>query len=431
MKRDIDFINPVRQPDLTDEALRRRRLRTMQGVALGLLVAAALLFALARSRHGQHPAWGYLEAFAEAAMVGALADWFAVVALFRHPLGIPLWHTAIIPNSKEQIGSNLGTFVESHFITEEGIAGRIREADIAARAGAWLLVPANARQAGSAAADALGKVLRMTDGGQLRAIIRDFATAELARVDLSALAGGCIDALVQEGTPQQLLDAVLEQAAVWLGDPDNHGTLENFIVRSLAIENAMLKSAMKMYAPKAIGSLREQVVEIRMDPAHPLRERVGGWVAEAALRLKADPSWHATVARYQAQALGSEKAQAMLGGIWDTFRERLLADLNSGQPALATALQGLLEKTGRLLVDDAGVRDLVNGVAETGSVTLVRRYRGEAGKFIEQQLAQWTREEMSTRIELAIGRDLQFIRINGTLVGGLAGVLIHAITAFM
>jgi uncharacterized membrane-anchored protein YjiN (DUF445 family) len=259
--------------------------------------------------------------------------------------------------------------------------------------------------------------------------VRDFATAELARVDLSALAGGCVDALVHEGKPQQLLDAVLDQAAAWLGDPDNHDTLENFILRSLAVENAMLKSAMKMYAPRAIGSLREQVVEIRMDAGHPLRERVGGWVADAALRLKADPSWSATIARYQAQTLGSEKAQAMLGGIWDTVRERLLADLNSGQPALATALQGMLEKTGRLLVDDAGVRDQINRAVETGSVALVHRYRGEAGRFIEQQLAQWTREEMSTRIELAIGRDLQFIRINGTIVGGLAGLLIHAITA--
>ena len=137
MEHEVDII---RQLDDQEEVLQRARLRTMQLVALGLLLIAALLFALARSQRHAHPAWGYLEAFSEAAMIGAIADWFAVVALFRHPLGIPLWHTAIIPNSKERIGKSLGQFVENHFITEAAINARLRELDIAGRAGNLSLI---------------------------------------------------------------------------------------------------------------------------------------------------------------------------------------------------------------------------------------------------------------------------------------------------
>jgi hypothetical protein len=163
MKRDIDII---RQLDDTEDAIKRARLRTMQAVALGLLVLAALLFALARSQHGGHPAWGYLEAFSEAAMVGAIADWFAVTALFRHPLGIPLWHTAIIPNSKDSIGKSLGNFVENHFITEEGIARRIRQVDIAGRAGRYMQT--NAAQLSAWVGPALEKLLQMADHDKIR-----------------------------------------------------------------------------------------------------------------------------------------------------------------------------------------------------------------------------------------------------------------------
>jgi uncharacterized membrane-anchored protein YjiN (DUF445 family) len=428
LKRDLDIVH---QLDASEEHLQRNRLRTMQGLALALLAIAALAFALAHSQRDGHPAWGYLEAFAEAAMVGALADWFAVVALFRHPLGVPVWHTAIIPNSKDEIGRNLGTFVENHFITEDGIARRVRQADIAMRAGEWLINPSHARQLSKAVSGALQNILSMADNGELRGMVREFATAELARVDLSSLAGGCLDALITEGKPQLLVDRLLDRAAVWLDDPDNHPTLGDFILESFAIDSAMVKSGIRLYMPKAIVSLREQVVEIRMNPAHPLRERIGEWLGDAVLRLKADPSWQASIAGYQSQVIRSDKVQDLLGGISDTLRERLAADLRSERPALAAALQGLVERTGRVLLDDATVRGLLNEAIETGSALLVRRYRGEAGRFIEQQLAQWTSEEMSTRIELAIGRDLQFIRINGTIVGGLAGLLIHTITVLI
>lgn len=420
--------NIIQQRDIAEDTYRRSRLRVMQRIAVGLLLAATVLFAVARSRHGQHPAWGYVEAFAEAAMIGAIADWFAVVALFRYPLGIPLWHTAIIPNSKDSIGTSLGNFVENHFITEDSVVERVRKADIALRVGEWLLHPTNSKQVGDAAANFIRQVLQQVDDDTIRHMIRDLATNELVKLDLSTLAGGGMDALIAEGKPQEMLDGVLGQVGTWLADEDNHETIGDFMIRSLGIENPMIKSMVAGYIPKVIESLQNHVVEVRQDASHPLRTKVGGWILDATMRLKADPAWKESIARYQQQFVHSDKVQDALNGLWDTFRARVLADLQEKSPALVGAVQGLVEKAGRVLVTETGARAWVNGAIESVSRTLVQRHRGEVTPFIEQQLAKWTKEEMSDRIELAIGRDLQFIRINGTIVGGLVGLIIHAVT---
>lgn len=421
----------VRQLDAAENTFRRSRLRVMQRIALGLLVTATVLFALARSRHGQHPAWGYLEAFSEAAMVGAIADWFAVVALFRHPLGIPVWHTAIIPNSKDSIGKNLGAFVENHFITEDGIAARIRDADVASRLGEWLLHPVHARQLGDSAATLLRQVLQGLDEGAVRHLIRDFATAELLRLDLSGLAGGAVDAMIAEDKPQELLDALLGRLAGWMAEEKNHEVISGFLMRSLDVNSAIVGMIVSGWMPTVIGSLERQVAEARQDRNHALRVQIGAWIADSALHLKADPAWQDAIARYQRQTVRSDSVQAALEGLWDALRDRLLADLQGNSPALAGVVRQLVESTGRALVGKPAAREWLNSALESVSRVLVRRHRGEVTPFIEQQLAKWTREEMSERIELAIGRDLQFIRINGTLVGGLAGLLIHAITAVL
>ncbi|HEX8403117.1 MAG TPA: DUF445 domain-containing protein [Duganella sp.] len=425
MKRDIDIIRQLDGTEDAEDTIKRARLRTMQAVALGLLVLAALLFALARSQLGGHPAWGYLEAFSEAAMVGAIADWFAVTALFRHPLGIPLWHTAIIPNSKDSIGKSLGNFVENHFITEEGIAQRIRQVDIAGRAG--LYMQTHAEQLSQWVGPALEKLMQMADHDKIRRALREVATRELARVDLSALAGDCVEALVAEDQPQQWLDMALEQLVVYLDEPANHPAIEAMVQSAVNTESSVLKYALSKAMPRIIRSTTEKVAAMQLDRQHELRQRLGAWIANSALRFKGDPSWQQSINRYQQQALTSDTVQHMLDGLWDTLRARLLADLRSETPTIPAGAQRLVENAGKLLTDNPAVRDSLNRAIEAASAQLVKKYRGEVGRFIEAQLATWTKDEMSDRIELSIGRDLQFIRINGTLVGGLVGVLIHFI----
>lgn len=413
--------------DLTQDMLRRLRLRKMRYAATGLLLAALGLLVLAHVLRAQHPAWGYVAAFAEAATIGAMADWFAVVALFKRPLGLPIWHTAIIPNSKDDIGRNLGAFVENHFITEEAISGKIRQADPARRMGEWLLDPLHAAGLSQPAANVARQLIEALDHEQIRDQIRAVASQQLTKVDLSGTAGQLVDRLMQSGRHQELLDALLDGAGAYLGDAEKLPTISQFLIDSLGVENSMMKMAINAYAPKSINSLHRTLDEVRRDPAHRFRRVFDGWIGDFALRLKADPQWAEKIRRHQAELVQDQQVQLLLSGLWDGLKDRLLHDLSQDQPALLRQLQAWIHKLGQILVEKPELRQWLNQAIEDGSVTLVRRYRGEVGRFIEQQLAKWTREEMTQRIELAIGRDLQFIRINGTIVGGLIGLLIHAV----
>ncbi|CDS52422.1 probable membrane protein STY4873 [Polaromonas sp. CG9_12] len=419
------------QLDSAEDALRRARLRTMQRVAGGLLLLAFGVFCLARSLLALHPAWGYVSAFAEAAMVGAVADWFAVVALFRHPLGIPVWHTAIIPNSKDGIGRNLGQFVESHFITEQGIAERIRQANPAGLLGAWLVVPGHSDQLGLALAKAVRGVLKGLDHDAMNLLVRDAATRQLSQFDIASNAGKLLDLLVAGGSHQQLLDSMLRGISGYLGEEKNQQQAIDFLIAAFGVENVLYKVGTAAIGPRALRSLKKSTHEVLHDPAHPARARFTGWVEAFLLHLKDDPAWHEFIARHQQETLASARMQALLGSLWGMVMDRLLDDLGRDGPATARQVAMLAGKVGDALANDAQLVEGFNRAIESGSVLLVRKHRGEVGQFIEAQLARWSREEMSDRIELAIGRDLQFIRINGTLVGGLVGLAIYTVTRLL
>ena len=419
------------QLDSAEDALRRARLRTMQRMAGGLLLLAFLVFCLARSLLALHPAWGYVSAFAEAAMVGAVADWFAVVALFRHPLGIPVWHTAIIPNSKDGIGRNLGQFVESHFITEQGIAERIRQANPAGLLGAWLLAPGHSGQLGLAMAKAMKVVLQALDHEAMSLLVQGAATRQLSQLDIAANAGKLLDLLVAEGSHQQLLDSALRELSSYLDEEKNQQQAIDFLIAAFGVENVFYKVGTAAIGPRALRSLAKSAHEVLLDPAHPARARFTGLVQEFVLHLKDDPAWHEFIARHQQETLANARVQTLLGSLWGVIKDRLLDDLGRDDPATARQISMLAGKVGDALAHDARLVEGLNRAIESGSVLLVRNHRGEVGQFIETQLARWSREEMSDRIELAIGRDLQFIRINGTLVGGLVGLAIYSVTRLL
>jgi len=403
----------------------------MQRVAGGLLLLAFGVFCLARSLLGLHPAWGYVAAFAEASMVGAVADWFAVVALFRHPLGIPVWHTAIIPGSKDDIGRNLGQFVESHFITEESIAERIRQANPARLLGVWLLAPGHSVQLGLAMAKAARVLLNALDHDAISQRVRDAATGQLSRFDIAANAGKLLDLLMAEGRHQQLLDSVLRELTGYLGEEKNQQQAINWLISAFGVENVLYKVGSAAIGPRALRSLSQSAHEVLHDPAHPARVRFTAWVQALVVHLKDDPAWHEVIARHQEETLANARMQALLGGLWGVLKDRLLDDLGRDDPAMARQIAMLAGKVGDALAHDARLAEGLNRAIESGSVLLVRKHRGEVGQFIEAQLARWSRDEMSERIELAIGRDLQFIRINGTLVGGLVGLAIYTATRLL
>ena len=414
--------------DADNDTVRGARLRFMQQVAGGLLLLAFVVFCLARSLLELHPVWGYVAAFAEAAMVGAVADWFAVVELFRHPLGIPVWHTAIIPGSKDAIGRNLGQFVEGHFITEEGIVRRIRQANPAGLLGAWLLGPSQSNTLGQALGKGLKVMLTALDDGAMRQLVRRAATRQLSEFDIASNAGALLNLLVTEGRHQQLLDSALQSLTSYLSEEANQQQAVNFLVAAFGVENALYKVGSAAIGPRALRSLRQSAQEVLQNPDHPARERFNGWVQDLILHLQDDPQWHEFITRHQRDTLASSQMQELLGGLWDLVKQRLLDDLNRNDPALTRQIAAVVRKVGQALAQDAQLAASLNNAFEAGSVLLVRNYRGEVGRFIEAQLARWSREEMTERIELAIGRDLQFIRINGTLVGGLVGLAIYTVT---
>jgi uncharacterized membrane-anchored protein YjiN (DUF445 family) len=403
-------------------------LKLMQRTALGLLLGMAVLYVLALSQRPVHPALGFVVAFAEAAMIGAVADWFAVVALFRHPMGIPIWHTAIIPNSKDDIGRNLGEFVENHFITEEAVSKRLREANPAGLLSGWLLAPHTAAKLGHTVAKAFEKVLDSVDDAKISRLLGKAACQQLSQLDVSEMAGRVAELLVAERKHQDLLDGVLQGATDYLSAEGNMPQMMDFVISAVGADNYLYKKAISTFLPNLIGALNQSVIGVHGNTEHPLRKKFDALVKDFVMRLKADPDWQASIARYQQESLASPQVEVLLNSIWGVVKLRLSADLCSDDPVIDAQLAMLFRKVGDTLATDAALREWLNQAIESGSAALIRQYRGEVGKFIEHQLAQWTKDEMSQRIELAIGRDLQFIRINGTVVGGLVGVILYALT---
>ena len=400
----------------------------MQRLAGGLLLAMVVVYGVALSQRQLHPAMGYVLAFSEAAIVGAIADWFAVTALFRHPLGLPIWHTAIIPNNKEAIGKNLGDFVETHFITEEAIIGRIRSANPAGLLGTWLVAPETAASLGHAAAHAFSKVLAGLDDARISSQFADITTRQLGELDVSDMAATLGDLLVAQNKHQDLLDGVLDWVAEYLADARNQPEIADFMIEAIGAENILFKAAIARAAPSLINALRQSARGVRQNPQHALRQRFGVTTKEFIVHLKADPDWQKTIARYQQDTLCSEQVKTLMNGIWGLLRARLMAELQRDTPWVGEQLASFVSTLGNALITDVELNTRLNQSIELGSAALIHQYRGEVGKFIEAQLALWTKEEMSHRIESAIGRDLQFIRINGTVVGGCVGLLIYAMT---
>lgn len=425
MSFDSKFVDEL---DNARDANQRLRLKLMQRIALGLLLVMAVIYVVALSQRHAHPALGFVVAFAEAAMIGAVADWFAVVALFRHPLGIPIWHTAIIPNSKDDIGRNLGEFVENHFITEEAVSKRLRDANPAGLLSAWLLAPSTAPKLGHAVAKAFEKVLDSLDDAKMSRLLGDAASKQLGQLDLAETAGKVADLLVAERKHQDLLDGVLQGVTVYLSDEVNQPKILEFLLSSIEVDSFVKKAMMTQAVPYLVRFLNEFASGVHGDAEHPVRKKFDVLLKEFVMRLKADPDWQESIARYQQETLVSPQVATLLNSIWGVIKLRLSADLCRDDPVIGSQLAMLVSKVGETLATDTDLHDWLNQALESGSANLIRQYRGEVGKFIEHQLAQWTKDEMSQRIELAIGRDLQFIRINGTLVGGLVGVFLYSLT---
>ena len=405
----------------------------MQRLALGLLAAAALLYVLATTLEARHPAWGYVAAFAEAAMVGAVADWFAVVALFRHPLGLPIPHTAIIPANKDRIGQNLADFIATHFLATDQVLGKIKEFDAAGRVAQWLARPENAERVGERLVEVSRWAVGALNDERVRLFVSDLARRGLKQVDVTRLTGQVLEAMTHECRHQALLDGVLVQLARLLGEDVVQDALTEAIAREVkALRYVGLdQMAARLATRKVVVIVAKTIIDMAEDPQHDLRLRFDEAVSQFVARLKTDGDLYSRVEKAKGELLDNPAMNDYVNQLWSELLAWLQDDMARGDSSLRHSITLAARTLGERLTRDTEVRTWINGELQAVAPRLIERYREDIRNYIVARVQSWDAREMTDELESHIGRDLQFIRINGTLVGGLVGLVIHSLTVWL
>ena len=428
------------------------RLATMKRFALALLCGAAMLYALAAWRGGlpaAWPYWSYVAAFAEAAMVGAIADWFAVVALFRHPLGLPIPHTAIIPANKDRIGANLAGFICNNFLSTPQVLAKLDEFDAGRRLADWLAQPANAAKVSGLAVTGARHGLAAFDDDRVRAFLGRAATAGLAKIDFSVLAGQALDALTAGGRHQALLDDVLAQVAKLIEGDEIQERMTDAIAREIKTLRyvGLDQMAARLATRKIVAALARTLNDIAAHPhadadadaatgtipagPHPLRLRFDRFMDDFIVRLKLDPEFRQRGEQIRAELMEHPALGNYLHGLWGELLAWLDADLAHPRSTIALRIEQMAGALGIRLQADEAIRRWVNEQIVAAAPLAIERYREDIRLYIVERVNEWNVDEMTHELERNIGRDLQFIRINGTLVGGLVGLIIYAATHWL
>ena len=406
---------------------KQQALSRIKWIATSLFVLVTVVYLLARVFERRYPALAVVAAFAEAAMVGALADWFAVVALFRHPLGLPIPHTAIIPRNKGRLAGNLGAFIASNFLGTDTILARIRAFNPAARLAGWLVKRDCAQIVGDYAAHGMLFWLAAVEDSRVQRFIHDIVTARLKSIDLARTSGELLDVLTRHGRHQQLLNRLLRVAGALLGRKNTRVLLAELIEKNL---NAMLrtlnfKNVIGHYvARKLVVGLARFLQEVAADDQHAFRRKFDEFVRDLIVRLKTDPQFRLKGEQIRDQVLASPEVADYLKGIWLQLRDWLKSDLAGPDSSIKAQIASLVLDIGGKLDADPQMQQWINEAIERMATSLVEQNRDKVGKFIADQVGAWDDRHMVQQVELNIGKDLQYIRINGTLVGGLVGLLI-------
>jgi uncharacterized membrane-anchored protein YjiN (DUF445 family) len=416
-----------RPPDMDPDHEKRMRLRRMKWIAHGFLVGAALLFAIASLLEDRHPAMGYVAAFAEAAMVGAIADWFAVVALFRHPLGLRfIPHTAIIPANRARIADNLGDFVQGEFFSTQRIMAVVRELNPASHAAAWLAQPRNASELADLATRGAGYLLAHTDTAQASAWLRDRIAENSEKIDVASWTAAVLDMATASGRHQMILDQMLHAVDTMLAKPHVRERVEQMLAEALPLYFDALKLVGgRIAAERMVASLQKLFEEIASDPDHELRHRFNHTIAVFIERLRSDPVFREGIAEYVNETIRNPAFAGYIDSILHDAVQWTERDLRHPASRTRSIMANVIGRVATALEQDAVLADWINERITQSAPPIIERYRPRLGAFISHKMHEWKDEEIVDKLELQIGRDLQFIRLNGTIVGGLAGLVIH------
>jgi uncharacterized membrane-anchored protein YjiN (DUF445 family) len=408
-------------PALARERL--RGLRRMKAIAGGLLLVAAVVFVLCRTLTDGRGVWGYVQAGAEASMVGGLADWFAVTALFRHPLRLPIPHTAIIPEKKDQIGEALAGFVQQYFLTTEIVNERVVAAQVPRRVGEWLAEPAHARRLAAELSSGIGGLAGMLRDEELRGSVAEFADKRLRRVDIAPLMARLLDAACDAGQHQAALTTFLRGARHFFDA--NRGEFRRLVGQESPewvpdwLDDRVFN--------KGFSLMQSFLADVIDDDTHALRRGFDTQLRELAERLRSDPEQIARVEAARDQLLEHPRIREYLANLWDSVKELLLREADDPNSDLRRSAEALAIRLGEVLRDDAAVAAKVDDALQRLTGHIIANYADDLTDVISTTVQRWDTEETSHRLELQVGRDLQFIRLNGTVVGALAGLAIYAL----
>jgi len=397
----------------------------MKVVATGLLVVMAAVFALTRAFQPAYPWLGYVKAFAEAAMVGGLADWFAVTALFRHPLGLPIPHTAIIPRNKDRIGETLANFIRENFLVPSVVARRMQRLDVASAVGRFLQTPAGeGTRIRAGASRLIADVFESLDDERLGGIVKSAISTRLRKMEVAPLLGHALASAINEDRHVPMLEAAIRWTARAL---DANEPLIRDMVRKKANWVLKLAGLDTKLADAVMDGLRKLTVEMSTDRAHPVRQKIEEALAQLANDLQTRPETRERVEAIKEQLLDNQSVSQWLDTLWQKGREAIIKSARNPDAVLAGKLGEILRSMGGTLEKDPRIRAAINQFARRTVVGLASSYGGSMVKLVSETVRGWDAQTVTNRLEAAVGRDLQYIRINGTLVGGLVGVVLYAV----
>ena len=411
------------------DEVRRIRLRRMKALATGLFLLAAVVYALTIAAGGANPeGWlGYVQAGSEAAMVGALADWFAVTALFRHPLGLRIPHTAIIPTRKDQMGSTLGEFVGTHFLTDAVVREKVAATEVTKRVGTWLAEPEHAAKVAGEMGRALRGLLVVLDDEQMRTMIERVIAERVERTEVSPALGHLLGQIVADGAHTGIVDVLAERTYAWV--VANRVTLVRVVGKQAPAWSPRFVD--DLVADRIHMELLRFLAAVRDDPDHEVRQAIDRLLVQFAEDLRENPATRERVERAKVDMFNHPDVQRSVNRIWETAQRVILEAADDPDSELRVRGAGALAQAGEALATDADLQASLDGWIIDTVVNLVGDYKVQLTSVISDTVERWDGPETARRIELAVGRDLQFIRINGTVVGALAGLTIHALTKFV
>lgn len=418
-------------PSPIDEARRRKELRQHKTFVTALLVLAAVIFLSCswwQSQDGGAPAWvGYVRAAAEAGMVGGLADWFAVTALFRRPMGLPIPHTALIPRNKDRLGDSLSGFVGENFLNAELITEKVATAEIPLRVGQWLAEPANAEKLSAEAGRLLANALEAIDPADAEAVIRGVFVDKLFEPTWGPPLGRGLGQLIEDGKVEPVVDDVI----AW-------GTRK--VEESQELVISLVDGRAPSWAPKFVNDLvgerlyRELLGwcrDVSADKNHQARQALRGYIAQLAVDLQEDPQMIARVEGWKAELAGSKPVAQAAPAVWNQAVETLTAAARDEDSMIRRMVVDYALSWGSRLVAEPELRDQMNQRITSIAAFVADNYSGQITAIISETVQAWDAKEASDKIELMVGKDLQFIRLNGTLVGSLAGLVIYTVTQLL